>query len=125
MENNSESTKSAFESKLKDLKERYQQVLPDVAEAWVQLFSISEPLHVIGLDGKSVLPVVTVLRQINQQNEKLHGLFEAMALVDPFTLAKEADEKEKDEFIVMLEKVFKPVEERMAEIRKLLDSKAS
>ena len=123
MENNSEKTRAAFELRLKDLKERHQKVLNDTAQIWYMLFSAKELPHVPNLKGTGDLPVTTVLKQINQHNEKLHGFFEAMALVDPQVLLKdEISEEDKDEFMSEIEKLLDPVEGRVAEIKKLIEA---
>jgi hypothetical protein len=123
MENNSEKIRTAFELRLNDLKKRHQEVVNDTASIWYGLFTAKGLPHVPSLQGTGELPVTTVLRQINQHNEKLHGFFEAMALVDPIVLLKNAiSEDEKEGFLSDLEKLLDPVEGRVAEIKKLVEA---
>jgi hypothetical protein len=120
MENNSESIKGAFETKLRALKARHGQATKSAGESWYTLLGLTEIPPVQSLDGKSVLPMTVVLKQINQLNEKFSGLFEALALIDPVAMGDES-EQDKLDLIDELEGIFKSVEERLDEIKKLLE----
>ena len=118
MENNPESTKGAFEAKLKNLMDRVNQATDTAADIWLALFGMTELPVVRSLDGKAVLPLMTVLTQINQHNRKMRGLLEAVAVLDPEVVSNESEDN-KVTVVEKIEKIFKPVEERLDEIKKL------
>jgi len=123
MQDNQENNKVTFEGKWNDLKVRHDHVLIDTAGCWVEVLKLPVAPPVIeegqGKDAPLPKSVTEVLKQLNQSNKNLQGLFEAMALI-PASGYHDVTEKEALEFVDDIDKLLNPLELKLAAVQKAL-----